>query len=589
MAPSRTENDDRRWAEMIGVLIRARGMRPGEPRKTLLPRTSRACWTLCLTVMALASRMSAASDHPANVPVVLDSGISPTEVEKRPYASYVRQCADLLMEHGTDRYGNIARPLLVAILDVRSRTCPAPDALEPERPGQKPFVEPRLCWKVQGADFFMDQITLDVLYVLAGMTGDARYAAFADAYLRDAMGLVDEKGLFWWGSHRCYDVFTEEMRPSPIKGGKQWHEINVIRPRWEQMWRVNEQATRRELQAIWQWHVIDKKTGEIDRHSSGTRGCDFAMSGGMFVYAMALLGRKTGDPAWLDRATLIADYYWLSRNPKTNLIPNCPNDRYQRFDGKHFDTSITGIHCYFLLKAYELAGREVWRDRAMAYLRAYAKHGFDPKTGKFWGALCLDGTPEPRPRKKNNETYSHADNSQNDPVGYLDLWQPHALGYEFGLATAQVYAFAAQLTGDPEMLETARTWARWIRQSPPAEGPISSLRWEEYGKRFAPQGTYAEYYGRAVSFFLHMYSLTGQKEHLDDARRFAQEAVSRLYYQGLLRGHPALPYYFSTGGVGCLMYALLQLDRVLANPEAIVRAKALPLGFNGQTMGWDNW
>jgi hypothetical protein len=550
-----------------------------------------AFWMLCLTVVAMerACPLAAASDHPANVPVVLDSGISPDEVEKRPYASYVRQCVDLLMEYGTDRYGKQQRPLLVAILDVRSRTCPLADALGPEQDGQKPLAAPRLCDKVQGGDLLRDQITLEVLYLLSGMTGDAHYAAFADKYLREAMGLVDEKGLFWWGSHRCYDVYTDEMRSSPVKGGKQWHEILVIRPRWEQMWRVDQRATRRELEAIWQWHVVDKKTGEINRHGSGIRGCDFAMAGGQIVYALAVLGHRTRDPVWLDRAALVADYYWRSRNPRTNLIANCPNDYSHRFDGKHFDTSITGNHCYCLLKAYELTGREVWRDHAMAYLRAYAQHGFDPKTGKFWGALRLDGTPETGSRKKGREFYSHADYAQNDPVGYVDLWQPHALGYEFGLATAQVYALAAQLTGDPQMLDTARNWAKWIRQSPPAEGPISSLRWQEYGKQFAPLGTYAEYYGRTVSFFLHMYSLTGEKEYLEDARRFAREAVSKLWYRGLFRGHPGMPYYFSTGGVGHLMYALVQLDRVLANPQAAVKAKAIPLGSGDRVMGWDNW
>jgi hypothetical protein len=530
-----------------------------------------------------------AAEHPSNHPVVLESGISPSDVEKRPYAGYVRQCADVLIEHGIDRYGKVHRPLLVAVLDVRSRTCPGPDAFQGEEPGGRPFAEPRLSGGVQACDPFMDQVTVDVFYRLTDMTGDAKYAGFADRYLREAVKLTDEKGLFWWGWHRCYDVYSDEKRSDVVKGTKNWHEIHVLRPRWERLWRVDEQATRRELEGIWQWHVIDKATGEIDRHSSGTRGCDFAMTGGGFVHAMGFLYHATKDETWLKRAALIADYYWRSRNPKTNLIPNCPNDRYQRFDGTHFDTSITGVHCYFLLKTYELTRRPEFRDRALAYLKAYARYGFDPKTGRFWGSLRLDGTPEPGPRRKAKEFYSHADYSQNDPVGYVDLWQPHALGYEFAVATAQAYAYAHQLTGDDEMLPTARRWAAWIRRSPPSQGPISSLRFEEYARLFAPHGTYAELYGRAISFFLHMYGLTGEKDYLNDARRFAREAVSRLYYQGLFRGHPALPYYFATGGVGYLAYALMQLDRVLANPDKAVGAKALPAAAGGCAIPWDNW
>jgi len=38
-----------------------------------------------------------------------------------------------------------------------------------------------------------------------------------------------------------------------------------------------------------------------------------------------------------------------------------------------------------------------------------------------------------------------------------------------------------------------------------------------------------------------------------------------------------------------LLYALLQLDRVLENPDAVVGAKAIPLGDNRGTINFDNW
>ena len=57
-----------------------------------------------------------------------------------------------------------------------------------------------------------------------------------------------------------------------------------------------------------------------------------------------------------------------------------------------------------------------------------------------------------------------------------------------------------------------------------------------------------------------MQEITGDKEHGDWARKVANEAVSRLYYRGWLRGHACKPYYESIDGVGYLLYALLQLD-----------------------------
>lgn len=60
-----------------------------------------------------------------------------------------------------------------------------------------------------------------------------------------------------------------------------------------------------------------------------------------------------------------------------------------------------------------------------------------------------------------------------------------------------------------------------------------------------------------------MHRLTGEAEYKQFAREVAREAVSKLHYQGLFRGHPAKPYYESVDGVGYLLYALVQLDQRL--------------------------
>ena len=115
--------------------------------------------------------------------VVLDSGLSEADVEKRPYASYVAECADLLMEFGTDRYGDVHRPLLVTILDVRS--APA-RSLPPNRPRIGEATGVRASGNREGADLLVDQSTIEAFYLLTTLTGDAKYAAFAERYLRGA-------------------------------------------------------------------------------------------------------------------------------------------------------------------------------------------------------------------------------------------------------------------------------------------------------------------------------------------------------------------------------------------------------------------
>jgi hypothetical protein len=496
---------------------------------------------------------------PNSLPPILSSGLDPAKIEQKPYREYVRQCLDLLIEYGTDRYGPIRSPLLVTILDVRTRQCP-------ERP--LPLDE---AWRVvrperrgpAGSNWYLDQATLRAMQQLSASGGGPRYHEFVRQYVAYAMQhLVDEKGLFWWGWHRHYDVFLDKM--TGHMGN--FHEIHVQDVAWQELWDVDPRAVRREIEGLWQWHVIDKQTGEINRHADGHRGCDFAMTGGEILHAFAFLYQQTHEPEWLERTRLIANYYWKVRHPKTGLIPNRPNAGAERFDGSHFDTSIAAFLVHGLLCASELTGQQGFRDQAIAYLKAYAEYGYDAKSGQFWASLNLDGTPVPGPRIAGGY-------AQYEPRGHVDLWQPYAAGYEHPLAAAQAYAQACRITGDPELLAAAQRWADCVRKQFPPRGCQEKTWYADYARQFAPHGTYAEHYGRAISFFLQLNRLTGDTAYRDFARQVAREALAKLYYNGLLRGHPAKPYYEAMDGVGYLLVALLQLDRVMS----------------GRTVALDNW
>ncbi|MBN1345359.1 MAG: hypothetical protein JXQ73_21885 [Phycisphaerae bacterium] len=511
------------------------------PTSTTRPVCSRA--PICLLAIAAIATTAQAAQQPE----ILDSGLTPRDVEKRPYADYVRQCVDLLIQYGTDRYGPVQRPTLMAILDVRTRQCP---------PEPLPLDEQ---WRVirrgrrapGGANLYLDQPTYLAITELARRTGDEKYSAFVrqslDHYLTQ---LVDDKGLIWWGFHRHYDAHKDVM--TGHQGNH--HEIHIQQAVWPILWNVNPKAVTREIDAVWKWHVIDKKTGEVNRHADGQRGCDFAMTGGEIVYAFAFMHTKTGDAKWLDRAKLIADYYWQRRDPKTNLVPNRPNAGRDRFDGSHFDTSVAGLLCHRLLAAYELTRETAFRDQAVAYLTAYANYGYDAKTRQFWGSLNLDGSPVPAPRVPDGY-------AAYEPRGHIDLWEPYFAGYEFPLYAAQTYAYAYELTKNELMLVTAKRWYDAIRSTWPPNKCNQNTWYAGYAKDWAPHGTYAGLYGRTISFALQLHALTGDQAYRDFARAAADEAVAKLYYKGLFRGHPRKPYYEAVDGVGYLLQALLQLDQ----------------------------
>jgi len=494
------------------------------------------------------------------------------------YIRYVSGCLDTLMEFGTDRYGSNHAPILVSILDVKTRQCPSnPPALD-----ERWRVLRRERRNPAGANLLTDQPTLKTMHALSRATGDPKYARFADGYARWYLkNLVDDKGFFWWGWHRHYDVFRDEK----LGHMGNPHEIHAIHSiAWDKLWAVDPAAVRKEIEAIWQWHVIDKQTGEINRHGDGQRGCDFAMSAGACAHAFAFLYTQTREPVWLERAKLLARYYWDRRNPATNLFPDRPNAGAKRFDGSHFVTADTGLHCHALLKCHELTGDALFKDYALAYLKAYRRYAYDSDTGKFWGSLNLDGTPVPGPRVV-------SEYAAYEPRGHLDLWQPYVAGYEHPLPTAQVYAYAAHLTGDSEMLDTARLFARFIATEWPPRACLKDTWYRGYAEEYAPQGTYAGLYGQTISFFIHLYILTAEPSHLQTARQAADDAVARLYANGLFRGHPAKPYYEAMDGVGCLLYALLELDLVLRQPQKAVTHNAILAGPAADRfrLPLDNW
>jgi uncharacterized protein YyaL (SSP411 family) len=501
------------------------------------------------------------------------------------YTERVRECADVLKTYGTDRYGEVRAPILVSILDVETRNChEKPEALD-----ERFRVTRRERRNPAGSNLLTDQPTLKAMYALSEITGNDGYAAFADRYAGHVMkNLVDEQGLFWWGWHRHYDVFKDSRaghNPNRAKWGEsvfphEIHAINCIA--WERLWAVDKDAVTRQIKAIWQWHVIDKKSGEINRHGDGNKGCDFTMSGGAFIEAFAFMHSQTKDPQWLDRAKRIADYYWERRNPTTDLLPERPNAGRDRFDGGSFVTANTGLYCHSLLRAYEMTGEKSFRDHAVAYLTAYATLGYDEKTGKFWGALKMDGTPIPGPRVKGGY-------AQYEPRGHLDLWEPYVAGYQYAIYTAQAYAYAYELTKDPVFRTTAERFAAWIRKSPPGTPEAANTWYDDYSKGPGRKGTYAGKYGRTISFLLHLYVVTGERQHLDDARSMADMAIEKLHHKGLFRGHPAKPYYEAMDGVGYLLYALLELDQVLEDPKAAVSSKAILIGKARRKMALDNW
>jgi len=479
-------------------------------------------------------------------------------VADRPWRKGVMTCLDTLIAHGTDRYGPVETAMLMSILDVKTLT-------SPERP---PLLDANVRTEGRpdhgrrspaGSNLWLDMPTVGVMYRVSEVTGDPKYAQAADAYIASAFErAVKPNGMLAWGSHIFYQAFTDKLGGDGNGAGP--HEILIKHPVWGRMYRVNPDATRREIDGIWKWHIIDKKTGMHNRHDDGRPGCDFAMSGGSFATAFAFLYKATKDKEYLDKAKLVADWHWQHRNPKTNLVPDAPSTG-DRYDAHHCFTSVTGPHASQLLRCYELSGDTHFRDLAVAYIKAYDKYGWDEKARTYYGMLTLDGTPVP-PQPKGSGYGAWA------PSGHVDVWRTNMYSYEFPLIAAEAALYAYELSADgdgkkdPALLTIALRWAEVIEKNLP---PKTGRRWKKELEAAMPEvrktgGTYAENYGRAISFFVNLHHATGKSRHLQIAEDLAREAIDKLYVNGLFRGHPAKNYYQANDGVGFLLHALMQLD-----------------------------
>lgn len=504
--------------------------------------------------------------------------------EKLEWGDYVRHCVDTLIDHGRDVYGPVQSPLFMSVIDTKT-------LISPEKPDVYDSLlrlEGRITRRGErGSNVWHDQALLHTMYQLSKLTGDKRYGRQADRCLDFFLKNCRKKNdMLIWGSHIHWDCYQDQLG-----GDKGPHEILVTLPLWKEMYRINPEAIRKEIDGIWRLHVYDKKTGAHNRHDSGSAGVDFSFSGSSFIHAFAFMFSVTGEQEYLDKAKLVADWHWRHRNKDTNLTSENPSrkDSGAYLYSKTFMTTLTGPHAAALFRSYEITGEKHFLDIAAAYIKAFDKYGWNEKEQMYYGMINLDGTPTTEndvpaamrsqlagPGRRPDPGYSVP------PVGPVDIWQTTIFPLLFPLNSAQSALYGFELTakdnqaGDPDLLKAAQHWAIVIeKQLPPQTGWTFKQALETSMPDVKKTGgTYAVNYGRAISFYVHLYRATKKMKYLELAENIAQEAVSKLYVEtvkkdpqgkpkkyGIFKGHPAKPYYEATNGVGILLYALLELDK----------------------------
>lgn len=517
--------------------------------------------SICIWLGFLLVPTTIAYDNKVPKPSVvlnISKTISFTEVRNHSYLGYVEACFDNLIEYGIDRYGEKRSPLLVSSLDVVTKDNLNKDSLDVA--DEKWRVERRQRRSPGGMNFLFNQSIYQAMNRVSSLTGNLKYTHFVNDNLKYAMdNLVDSNGLFWWGWHRHYDVHTDELL------GDDYHEMHAVNyPLWNEMWQLNSAAVKKQIQQIWLQHVVDKNTGRINRHNNSTNdSASFITSSASFIDAFAFLSSKVDEGennTWLNRAKLLANYVYSSKNTSTGLVPHTSNlfeveDLSHRWDTERSATTTPGVLVPMLFRAYQYTGDKLFYDQAFAYLLSWGKYSYDPSSGSFWGSVKLNGIPV-KTARLNDGSYG-----QYEPRGLIDLWAPEAITAEYNTDAALAYINGYQITQDIRLLETSKHWASLIIANLPATSTLKDTWYHEYSTTWAPLGTYAEHYGHGIDFFIKMYLATNNQQHLNTARNIADSAISSLWYDGLFRGHPNKQYFEAIDGVGVLLNSLISLHR----------------------------
>lgn len=348
----------------------------------------------------------------------------------------VMRFAQTMIEHGRDVYGEKKSPLFVAQLNVNTQRIPEGTDADPgvwrghlEVAGYQAFCQ----------NLLQDQGLLDVLRTLTTVTGDAQYDAARRDYLAYVLNDTRDprSGYIPWGEHVGYDVVRDQVHVGEVK---YWHEVKAYNIAWDQLWDVNPEATRHEIETAFYNHICDPETFAFNRHATmdgkpniGTGVTSLLSSAGVYIDAWCWLYKKTGDAKFLEWAKKMNALAASRRALETGLLAT---DDYTRPEEMVY--SEAAAYAPYLFVAADILGNDgdVFREEAMGYLLAYEKYAYVAKRDDTGGPGYYDAL--------NIKTGAPIDKGGGR---YLEAWTWKD-NHEHVGAILSAYAIAYSYTGD---------------------------------------------------------------------------------------------------------------------------------------------
>jgi hypothetical protein len=236
------------------------------------------------------------------------------------YLQMVRAFVETMMTHGADHYGPVHSPLFAAMLDLKTLALPVqslPEEFFHGNPRQRQtfkfgFPNPPVGIRPgdrapMGNNLEHDINLLRVMYELTALTGEKRYAAHADAYIRFWLLHCQspETGLMASGEHNSWDFVHE-------RAWADTHEVYRRFPFWDKLYSIDPYRAVRIADAMWMAQIGDKKVGDFSRHAGylsyrGETGAAYPRHAGFYMWAYANAYVQTRDPTFSHRIEVLIE------------------------------------------------------------------------------------------------------------------------------------------------------------------------------------------------------------------------------------------------------------------------------------------
>jgi len=265
------------------------------------------------------------------VSIILDK-----KEKESQYLNAVRLFADNVLEKGHDRWSGKNTPLLADGINIY--TDEPLEYIYDGRKGGRGKGGPPDKWIMH--NLANQQNLFRTFVALSNLIGDPKYKEAAEKSIRFHFdSLLDESGLFHWGSQEIVDLRTLKPVGHAERQNPHSHELKDVYPYYDLMWEVDSAKTARFIRGFWNAHVIDwsrldfkesgeygKKKGQLWRSEYHQPepfyegdGLTFLDTGSDLIYAASVLSALSGNDSALVWAKRMAEQYVRARYPKTDL------------------------------------------------------------------------------------------------------------------------------------------------------------------------------------------------------------------------------------------------------------------------------